>query len=281
MSTKTRKKIERLTAAQCTAELGRVERRQREIAARIETIRPPSDVPTALDAERARRDEYDSLRGAGEEYRAAALDGDPEDLLELIREHETLGSEQIQLFHRADALERRKRAAEEEEAKAAAPGELKKLTAAADQTIERAERALADARAALAACGEWMREVERVQEVLETEGGVLSPVQFRRLGLVLRHRVEETTEHELINYMSMVGRSAFRPALFRTRTDALRAARSLLPAADSGLLERVRSVLGRGSREAEELERWNERRLDLIASGEVEEAAELTPPPAA
>lgn len=283
-------KIERMSAAECERELAEIEARKSEVADEIAAIRPPGEAPPAL-ATGAYPD-YDPLASAGPEYRRVALEGAPAELVELERKHEELEAEERQLYLRDDHLKRRLAAARDEEARAAAPGELKRLAGEFDEMVSRAERAIAEAKEAVGACSSWVRAVERQQDLTGERGDVLTVEQFHRLGIVMRHRVVEVAVHEVPEPGGMYGRFAKKPALFNSRSDALRAAKRLLPTPNPGLIAkmkgRVKSLTGLGMdggqsltageyQVRQDLDEWHRERVDLIAAGHLEEAGSLEP----
>ena len=289
----TTKPIEKLTAAEAEKELAKVEKRIAELNAEIAEIKPPPPAPPApAGAPGAFRD-FDPLAGAGPEYRRVVLEGTPAELVELQRRHQELEAEAVQLAHRRHALQRRLATARDEEARAEAPRELERLAAEFEGVVSRAEKALEEAKAALDACSAWVSRVERQQDLAGARGNMLSAEQFRRLGIVLRHRIIEETEHVLEHYGGMYGNTVRRPALFRSRAEAVRLAKRLLPEPNPGLIERVRRKLravttltaADSYRQTEpsqhaieaDLEEWHRTRLDLIASGALEEAERLEP----
>lgn len=286
------KAIEKMSAAECEKEIARIKAREKEVGAAIAEIEPPPEFKPNPGVPVEAYRNFDPLAGAGPEYRRVALEGTPAELIELGRKYEEAKAEANQLYLRRDRLERRLAAAKDEEARAAAPGELKRLAGEIDERVARAERAIAEAKEALADCVSWLAAVERHQKVIGVRGDVLTVEQFRRLGLVLRHRVVETTEHELEHFRGMIGNTVRRPALFRSRAEAVRAAKRLLPAPNPGLIAKVkrklttftslnvdanRTLTADERRVEADLDEWHRERLDLIAAGHLDEVDNLEP----
>lgn len=266
--------------------------RIQEVGERIRAIAPPPPAPPARSPGYGR--DFDPLKGAGAEYARVALHGTPAEMIALEEERAALEAEELQLLHRRDRLKEIAKTAKEREQVEAAPAELKKLAAEVDDRIERAERAIQEAMEAIDACSSWVRAVEEQQKLIGKTGDVLNVEQFRRLGLVLRHRVIEMTVHE-VGEPGSYGSFVKKPALFNSRTDAMRAVRSLLPAPNPGLISKIkdrfasftslntdthRPMSANEHQVRQDLDDWHRARLDLIAAGQLEEAGSLQPTPA-
>src|SRR5690606_2904552 len=95
------------------------------------------------------------------------------------------------LGQRLEAIRARRKAAEAEEERAAAPARLAERLAKLDDLLDTFEAAFAEASAARAALEEWVREVPRLRELTGDRGRCVEPETLRRLGLALNRKLEE------------------------------------------------------------------------------------------
>ncbi|MEQ1857543.1 MAG: hypothetical protein ABL963_13875 [Longimicrobiales bacterium] len=174
------KNVEKMSAAECTKALDELRSRQRAVVSRLTEIEPPgvpigSAGPTPIGAP-AR----DALPGAGVEFRRIALEGTAGELAAVIREHEELGAEAVQLAVRIELFERRLKEARAEEARRAAPGRARKLLEELPGVLDRLDAALLELAAAVEARETALRDLDAAR-VLTGGEPYYSPELLRRV----------------------------------------------------------------------------------------------------
>jgi hypothetical protein len=205
MTTKTKaapeKPLEQLTSAECRARLQELEGRRAELAARLARIRGPQGPATP----------QDPAPGCGSEYRRVLEAGSGREMLELRGRSEELAAELALLDWRSDRIRSRKTVAEAEEARAAAPGALKKLLADLAARLDAYEAALAEFQQASDALAAIEQEIPRLRGVTGQTGRCIDAETLLRWGLLRNHRVERVAAVERVPDASTGGlRTAYR-----------------------------------------------------------------------
>lgn len=214
---------------------------------------------------------YSVTGDPGADYRAAAERGDEKALQKLAARSAMLDTRHTRAVELLDALKERQKAAQEEEALAAAPAKAKELVKAIPEALDRLEDAAAALSAAQTELAAMNRDLQQQRELAGEDSASLDVLTFRRLGLALAYRLDQ------------------REDLFGSFELALKAARAILPPPQPGLIERIRRRLNfsgntdsfrKPASEAavdSDLGVWWRERLKLITAGEIEAAEALEP----
>jgi hypothetical protein len=266
------KKIEAMGVQECRKAIEQARARQAELREWFADHRPPSPPPPATSGPAPARD---PLAGAGPKYREAVEGGTPEELAEIEERRTVHEAEAFQVGIRLDALKARLGAAQEEEARDAAPGELGRLRDELPALLDRSEAALTEAEAALEDTASWLRKVGELRALTADDSPFVDAADLYRLGKVRRHRIVDEDTRVV---GSATGGERTAPALFRGRSEALSAV-ALLGRPDEGWLARIVKFLS-GGREPEPHRReqaekdarrkLDEQRLAALSSGDLE-----------
>jgi len=262
--------ISTLSSAECQTRLDEIAVRGRQIKERMALIRPPRPPrPAPENAGASGWTPPDPLEGAGPEYRAAVLDGSPQELMDVEQERDTLSSEATQLAFRADALRTRKRVAEEEERVAAAPGITRRIVEGFDDALADREEAHRALKAAEERVDEMLRDYGDARSALgDDRKGVafFTPDQLRRLWIYPTGEMRKVMVGDPITGTTAIDRKLTRQV------------RQLLEPPSPGLIKRLmegwapsRNQLAEFDRAQEEKIRereWAEAQVLAIAQGE-------------
>jgi hypothetical protein len=269
-------KISTMTSKQAAAAIAEKRARQREVVVRLGLIEP-SGAPIVGSGPASPGAPIDPLFGAGVEYRRCVLEGSPAEFAALVREHELLSAEAIMLGAQLDALEVRRRAAEREEAHAAAPAKAKKLLAALPDVLDRVDQALNDLAAALDAKETNLRELHAARELADGES-YFTPDLVRRVWAsqagapltsgLLRRRLSTRTEPIEAFVKSTNGRMV--------DPELVADCRRCLPPPEPTLIQRLRARFeGELADEAEVRREIDVVRTRLIAAGKLDELEDV------
>lgn len=229
-----------------------------------------------------------SMGDAGERYRRAALEDDPEKLAAVTAEHARLDARALEIKRLVHALQAREKAAAADEAKAAAPKRAAAIVSEIEATLDTLEAAQAEYLQARADVERLEYDLISQRELIVDDAGTLSAGTFRRLGEAMAHMLRR----HVTPTSDVDGRDTTRPHLFSSHERALQLARILLPAPSGGVLASIRGKLmgatslnasdtharlnkPHPSRMADELTAYQRERLRLITAGDVEAAEKL------
>lgn len=269
-------KIENLTSAAARKALAVATTRLTEVDERLKAIRGPLKIAVEVPAGHR---PPDPLKSIGPVYRAALETGTPAELIALETESAELEAERSQLHHRRDLLTARAKAAEEEEARAAAPAVAKRLLAKLPDVMDRVDELKAELADVLEEQATMLRELDAARAL--TDGAPFYPPELlRRTWLSDAARVTPTllraslsTNTKPLNPMvpTLTGGSMVRPAYTMD-------CRHKLAPPEGGLLEKLRSRVGsprvRQGRDEALLDELATVRAKILAAGEFDQLSE-------
>lgn len=262
------------TCAKLAAELESLVEQE---ADELQRTRPPS---TQTFFDRGLNQTRQSRTPAGDDFEAAAVEGDDEKLQHVRARHEALTLRRDRANGLVRDLRQREKVAKVEEEQANAPARVRELAGQLDEMLDEAEAALAEFLATRERVEAWGREILRARKVGEVTERVLEPEQLYRLGTYLNHKHQEIREAEHNGQHIRTGHPYTRkgPALFGSWAGG-EAYMPLLGAPDESWTDRLARLFG-GRDDLDERDRkaaiqsMNRIRIRLLAEGQVEKVTD-------
>lgn len=215
-----------MNSKQIAADLAANDTRRSELAAELESIRGPKPQLAPPDAGRTGWQPGDPLEGASEEYRRIALEGSPDEMVELTQRRDRIEAEISQLLFRRQDLKRRLATAIEEDRKKAAPGDAKKAAKAFSAALDKRDAARVALQEAEEELSQLMATIRGARELVGPEVAAITPLELRRLWTGTDGEVEPVRRRDEAGQLAFV-------------RGALRQASDLLAPPSQKLLERV------------------------------------------